>query len=67
MDMFVHLLVLHFRLVGSTLCYHHPQRAWRGWEAGGAGAWGQMLKDTEATEIRGYCGRSIQALSVEER
>lgn len=38
----------------------------RGWEAGGAGEWGQMLKDTEAAEITGYCVRSTQALAVED-
>lgn len=37
------------------------------WEAGGAVGLGQMLKDTEATEIRGYCVTSTQVLSVEDQ
>lgn len=36
----------------------------RGWEVRRAGECSQMLKDTQATEIRGNCGRCTQALSV---
>lgn len=49
-----HLIAWHFR---------HT----RAWEAEGAVERSQMLKDTAATEIRGYCVTSTQALSVEDQ
>lgn len=57
MDTFVHLLALHFRLVRSAPCYHHPQRA-QAWETLGSRRrwrWGQMLKDRSYQNQRLLC------------
>lgn len=54
MDIFVHFLHLHFRLLGSALCRLHPKRAWerlgsrRSWRVGPDaerhwGYWNQRL------------------------
>lgn len=54
MDMFVHLLALHFGCLEVPYASSIPKEHGKGWEEGGAGEWLQMLKVTEATEIRGY-------------
>lgn len=63
MDMFVHLLALHFWLVRRTWCCHHSQRTWERLGSERSCRVGPVLKDTQATEIRGHCVRCTQALS----
>lgn len=64
MDMFVHLPALHF-LAGGT-CLMLPSSSKSMGELGSERSWrmGPVLKDTQATEIRGDCIRCTQALLV---